>query len=153
VADVTPRLEDAVAAATLARAVVAGALEGVLKEPRMPPAVTAALLAENAWRASRDALDATLVDLESPTPRTLPLADALLGLAERLEPLSHALGDGGLVGLMEGVLERGGAAARIRAVAEEAGGDLARVALWIADETMLGAGMDRRGEQRAETNP
>jgi carboxylate-amine ligase len=152
VADSTPRLEDAVAAATLARAVVAGALEGLLAEPGLTPAVTAALLSENGWRASRDALGATLVDLECSEPRTIPLAAALLRLAERLAPLSAALGDGDLVELMEGVLERGGAAARIRHVAREAGGDLARVALWIADETMLGAGMDRRGEQRVEEN-
>jgi carboxylate-amine ligase len=150
VADATPRLEDAAAAAALARALVAGAVEGVLSEPPHPPALATALLVENGWRASRDGVHAELVDLEAREPRTAPLSELLLGVANRLAPLARELGDGELVEMVEGVLERGGAAERIRAEARRAGGDLAAVARWIADETVLGAGMDRRSEQRAE---
>ncbi|MDB4948139.1 MAG: putative glutamate--cysteine ligase 2 [Gemmatimonadetes bacterium] len=153
VADATPRLEDAVAAAALARAIVAGAVEGVLREPDAPPVTVSAMLAENGWRVSRDALGATLIDLDAPEPRTIPLRDALLRLADRVGPLAAELGDGDLGGMLDGVLRRGGAAERIREAAREAGQDWARLALWIADETVLGAGMDRRAEQRAEENP
>ncbi|HET6763459.1 MAG TPA: YbdK family carboxylate-amine ligase [Longimicrobiaceae bacterium] len=152
VADATPRVEDVAAAAALARAVVAGAVEGVLREPPHSPALTTALLVENGWRASRDGLDADLIDLEAPEPRSISVRAALLGLAERLAPLARQMGDADLPGMMAEVLERGGAAARIRAVAGDAGDDLAAVVRWIADETVLGAGMDRRGEQRGEEN-
>jgi carboxylate-amine ligase len=150
VADVTPRLEDAVAAVALARAVVAGVVEGVLREPPVPPTVLNAMLSENAWRVSRDALRADLVDLEAGAPRTIPAAAALSRLAERLEGVAGALGDGEALASLGEVLERGGAAERIRRRAEELGGDLPKLALWMAGETVLGAGMDRRAEQRVE---
>lgn len=150
VADVTPRLEDAVAAVALARAVVAGVVEGVLREPPVPPTVLNAMLSENAWRVSRDALRAELVDLEAGTPRTISAEAALARLAERLEGIAGALGDGEALASLGEVLERGGAAERIRRRAEELGGDLPKLALWMAGETVLGAGMDRRAEQRVE---
>ena len=150
VMDVTPRLEDAVAAAALARAIVAGVVEGVLREPDLPPALLQPLLGENAWRASRDGTEAVFVDVESPEPRTVPAREAILGLAERLMPLAEALGDGEALEALPGVFERGCAAARMRARAGELGGDLGRLALWAADETVLGAGLDRRASQRTE---
>ena len=150
VADSTPRLDDAVASAALARAIVAGVAEGVLREPELPGAVVQPLLGENAWRASRDGTDAVFVDLWAREPATVSAKDAVLGLAERLRPLAAALGDADALDMLPGLFERGCAAVRMREVAREADGDLARVALWTADETVLGAGMDRRAEQRVE---
>jgi glutamate---cysteine ligase / carboxylate-amine ligase len=151
VADATPRVDDAAAAAALARAIVAGAVEGVLTEPPHPPVLATALLVENGWRASRDGLDAVLIDLAATEPRPVTAREALAGLADRLADVARAMGDD-LPGMVAGVLERGGAAARIRAVTAGEGEDLAAVVRWIGDETVLGAGMDRRGEQRGEEN-
>jgi len=149
-ADVTPRLEDAVAAAALARAVVAGVVRGVLREPALPASIAQALLGENAWRAARDGTDAVFVDLFAPEPRTVPAREAVLGLAERLRPLAAELGDAESLDALAGVFERGCAARRMREAAAAMDGDLRRLALWAADETVLGLGMDRRNEQRLE---
>jgi carboxylate-amine ligase len=149
-ADVTPRLEDAVAAAALARAVVAGVVEGVLREPALPGAVAQALLGENSWRAARDGTDAVFVDVFAREPRTVSARDAVLGLAERLRPLAAELGDGESLDGLGALFERGCAARRMREAAAAMDGDLRRLALWAADETVLGLGMDRRTEQRLE---
>ncbi|CAA9343170.1 MAG: FIG074102: hypothetical protein [uncultured Gemmatimonadetes bacterium] len=151
VTDVTPRLDDAVAAAALARAIVAGVVEGVLVEPDLPAAIVQALLGENAWRASRDGTDAEMVDLWSAVPRAEPAREAISRLADRLLPLAERLGDGEDLVRLEGVLERGSVAHAMRRVARESGGDLKELVRWIADETVLGVGLDRRTLQRAET--
>jgi carboxylate-amine ligase len=150
-ADVTPRLEDAVATAALARAVVAGVASGVLAEPSLPGPVAQPLLGENSWRAARDGTDAEFVDVFAAEPRTVPAREAVLGTAERLMPIARALGDEESLAALEGLFERGGAAVRMRRAFEgELERDLRRLALWTADETVLGLGMDRRGEQRLE---
>lgn len=152
--DVTPRLEDAVAAAALARAVVAGIAEGVLREPDLPGAVAQPLLGENGWRASRDGTDAVFVDVFAAEPRTISAADAVLGLAETLRPLAAELGDAEALDALDEVFRRGCAAIRMRQVARELGGDLRQLAAWSASETLLGLGLDRRTEQRLdESNP
>lgn len=148
VADVTPRLEDAVAAAALARAVTAGAVEGVLAEPALPDSVVSPVLRENAWRASRDGLGAELVDLTGGRAVVVPARESIRRLAERLLPISERLGDGEVLAGIGAVLERGDAAARIRARMAQADGDLPEVVRWLADETVLGVGLDRRTEQR-----
>ena len=153
VMDVTPRLEDAVAAAALARAVVAGVVEGVLAEPHLPGAILQPLLGENAWRAARDGTGAEFVDVWSPEPATVAARDAVLGLAERLMPVARELGDAEALEALPGVFERGSAALRARARAAELDGDLGRLALWLADETVVGAGLDRRAAQRVEEEP
>lgn len=148
VCDVTPRLEDAVAAAALARAVVVGAVEGVLQEPRLPGSVVGPLLRENAWRASRDGLGAELVDFRGSGPRVTGAREALRGLAEELAPILEALGDADTMEALPELLERGDAALRMRAQVGRPGGSLPEVVRWLADETVLGTGMDRRTEQR-----
>jgi len=148
--DVTPRLEDAVAAAALARAIVAGAMDGTLVEPDLPTTVLHALLGENAWRASRDGTDAELVDLWSPTPRTETAREALERLADRLSWHAEQLGDAADLRGVAGVLERGCAAHDIRRVARESDGDPATLVRWLAEETVLGVGLDRRTSQRVE---
>lgn len=146
VSDVTPRLGDAVLCAALARLVVAGAARGLLREPPLPPATLAVLLEENLWRAARDGLRAELVDAASPGAPVVELRQALADLAERLAPLAAELGEAGSLDALGALAERGIAADRIRAEAETR--ELADVVHWLADETVLGLGLDRRQAQR-----
>ena len=150
VADCTPRLEDAIATAALTRLLVAGAAEGILRDTPLPDAFAQVVLSDNAWRASRYGPEALLADVECAEPRTITAADSALRLAERLQELAAALGEAGeLAGIAE-VLRRGCAADAIRARVGEMDGDLGRVALWLADETTVGAGMDRRAQLRLQ---
>jgi len=151
VADVTPRIEDAVTTAALARAITAGAAQGVLREPDLPEAIVGPLLRENAWRASRDGLGAEMVDFSSGEPATVPVREALVRLADTLAPVAERLGDADTLAELPALLERGDAALRIRAQAKKLGGDLQELVRWMADETILGVGMDRRTEQREAT--
>jgi hypothetical protein len=64
--------------------------------------------------------------------------------------VAEALGDGEELAALERLLARGSAAEDIRRRADEMDGDLGRVALWLADETVVGAGMDRRARQRLQ---
>lgn len=150
IADCTPRLEDAVAAAALTRVLVAGAVEGVLGDTPLPDPLVHTLLSDNAWRASRYGRGAELADLESASPRTVTAAECILRLAERLAPVADALGEGGELARLPELLAREGAADAIRRRARETEGDLGRVALWLADETVVGAGMDRRARLRIQ---
>ncbi len=148
--DVTPRLEDAIAAAALARAIVAGVVEGVLREPDLPAPLVQTLLGESVWRVARYGPEAEVVDLDAAGPRVVPVREAVARLVEVLAPLSRALGDEDALAAIPDALERGGAAARTRARARELDGDLRGLVPWIADETVRGAGMDRRTELRVE---
>ena len=150
VADCTPRLEDAIAVAALTRAVVAGAAEGVLRDSPLPDALLQTVLGDNLWRASRFGTRAVRGDVERAEPSTVSVADAVLRLAERVEPVAAALGDGDELARVPELVARGGAADAIRARAAAAEGDMAGVALWMADETVVGTGMDRRSRQRLE---
>jgi carboxylate-amine ligase len=150
IADCTPRMEDAIATAALARVIVAGAAEGLLPDTPLPDALVQTLLSDNAWRASRYGPQALLADMESAGPRTITAAEAALRLAERLEPVAAELGEAAELARLPEILLRGCAADAIRARAEEFGGDMGRVALWLADETVVGAGMDRRARLRLE---
>ncbi len=150
-ADVTPRLEDAALAATLVRAVVAGVVEGVLREPDIPPEALDALLRENSWRAARDGLDASFADLAASEPRTVGARSSLRELFEQLDPIIRALGDEQTAAELPALLERGNAARRMQEQLAVANGDFGALTLWIAGETALGTGSDRRGEQRVES--
>jgi glutamate---cysteine ligase / carboxylate-amine ligase len=148
ITDCTPRVEDAIAAAALARVIVAGAAEGLLKDTPLPDPLVQTLLSDNAWRASRYGPQALLADLESAGPRTITAAEAALRLAERLEEVAAALGEGDELRALPQLLLRGCAAEAVRERARAFEGDLGRVALWLADETVVGAGMDRRARLR-----
>lgn len=148
VTDVTPRLDDAVAAAALARAIVAGVVDGTLTEPGLPAPVLQALLGENSWRASRDGTGAEFVDLWSPTPRAEPARAAIERLVDRLSTHAERLGDGADLARVGELLDRGCAAYAMR---RAAGGGMKELVRWIADETVLGVGLDRRTLQRVET--
>ncbi|MBW3572661.1 MAG: YbdK family carboxylate-amine ligase [Gemmatimonadetes bacterium] len=150
IADCTPRLEDAVAIAALLRAIVAGAVEGVLRDSPLPDAFVQTLLGDNGWRASRYGARAVFADLESPEPRTISAAAWAERLGERLQGIAAALGDADELEGLQRLVQRGCAADAIRRRADEVDGDLGRVALWLADETVVGAGLDRRARQRLQ---
>ena len=149
VADVTPRLDDAVAIAALARALVVGVVEETLLDPEVPEALLQPFLSENAWRAARRGLESELIEFDGGTPRAVPAREMTESLLERLAPVLARCGDEAAVVPLRRLLAEGGAASRIRAYHEESGGDEAALVRWLADETVLGLGLDRRGEQRA----
>jgi carboxylate-amine ligase len=150
IADCTPRLEDAVAITALLRAIVAGAAEGLLRDSPLPDSFVQTLLSDNGWRASRYGAQAVFADVESAEPRTISAAAWVERLGERLQGVAAALGDADELAALPLLLARGCAADDIRRRAEEMEGDLGRVALWLADETVVGAGMDRRTRQRLQ---
>jgi glutamate---cysteine ligase / carboxylate-amine ligase len=102
-------------------------------DPLAPQPVT--LVDENKWRAARDGLDATLIDLENDTER--PARDALRALAERCEPAARRLGCADDLAAIDGILERGNGADEQRRIYEGTDSLLA-VAQWLAEETVRG---------------
>lgn len=148
VCDVTPRVEDAMLAATLARAIVAGTIDGLLGEPALADPHLTALLEQNLWCAARDGLAGSWAQLDEPGLPARPATQALERLAERLAPVAERLGDGEILARLSELLERGDAAARIRARSEELEGDREALIDWLAAESTLGLGLDRRSEQR-----
>jgi carboxylate-amine ligase len=146
-ADACPRIEDAVGVAALARALVAAAAAGRLP---VTPAATGdssadELLRTNEWTAARYGLEASLLD--DPVPGGGHLRDSVLRLLDRVAPFAAALGDAAELAHVARILERGAGAERIRAQVG-AGSELPEVVRWLAAETVLGLGLDRRSEQR-----
>lgn len=141
--DVCPRVEDAVAIAALARALVAAAGEGALLEDgpagasAAPPA--AAALVANEWTAARFGLRGLARRVDG---RVEPLADGVRRLRDAVAPLAERLGDAAALEGLDVVLDRGNGATRMR---EVAGGDadLRPLVAWLAAETALGTGLDR----------
>ena len=129
VADVTPRLDDAVAIAALARALVAGIVEGEIADSDLPEPIVQTLLSDNAWRAARWGPDAEIVDIASDA-RRLRVRDAVLELAERLEGVAVRLGDADAFRLIPELLQRGGAARRMREAYENSGEDWSELVRW-----------------------
>ena len=148
IADVTPDLGLATAVAALARAIVAGVVEGMLREPDVPDSLVHPLLGQNGWRAARDGLDAELVEWNGVHARTVPVRETLLALAEQLAPVAEHLGDADVLAGLPALLARGDAAHRMCEQHRELGGDMQGLVLWLAGETTLGTGMDRRSTQR-----
>jgi glutamate---cysteine ligase / carboxylate-amine ligase len=146
--DVCPRVEDAAALAALIRACVAAAAEGRLaSEPGgLGHSAHDALLATNDWQAARYGLAAEFASPTLPSGRET-LRDGVRRLLERVGPTAEALGDGAVLAGVDDVLARGNGADRIRAAAA-ACGSLPAVVDWLAAETLLGTGMDRRRDQR-----
>jgi carboxylate-amine ligase len=99
------------------------------------PVQPVTLVDENKWRATRDGLDAVLVDLEHDTER--PAREAVLDLVERSEAAARRLGCAAELESVESLLARGTGADRQLDVYEETGSLLA-VAQWIAEETVSG---------------
>lgn len=147
--DACPRVDDAVALAALVRALVAAAVEGALPERQeaLGGSAADALLAQNEWAAARFGLDADHVDADRPGGRA-PLRELIRRLLDAVAPTAERLGDGDALGGVEAILSRGTGADRIRRVLPSCDGPAGLVA-WLAGESLLGVGMDRRREQRA----
>jgi carboxylate-amine ligase len=93
------------------------------------------LVNENKWRATRDGLDAELVDLEHDTER--PAREAVLALVERSEAAARSLGCAEELESVERLLANGtGASEQLRVYDETQ--SLLAVAQWIAQETVRG---------------
>jgi len=107
VCDTQTRIESVAAIAALVQSLVA-TLGSAFECGETHPAVDALLLAENKWRASRDGLEATLIDSESEVDR--PAIDAIRSLVERCEPAAEALGCAEELELIDGILCRGNGA-------------------------------------------
>ena len=148
VSDVTPRIEDSVVIAALVRSLVAAAAEGIVTEPALSLPSQQVILVENGWKASRDGLEAELLELSGDTVVVRPARESLLELLERVGEVGERLGDSEALALLPSLLERGDAAQRIRRKVAELNNDPVEVMRWLADETVLGLGLDRRTEQR-----
>lgn len=149
--DATPRLEDAVSIAALARAIVAAAVRGVLVEPPHAESVVQTFLVENGWRAARYGVAARLVELGPEGPVEASASEVIGRLLERVAPVAESLGDGAALAGIPRILANGGAAARMREVWETRQ-DPAAYVRWLADETVLGVGLDRRSAQRGTSS-
>lgn len=145
--DSTPRVEDAVSIAALARAVVAAAVRGELPEPPHSEPVIQTFLVENGWRAARYGIEGELVDLGGGGPVVVSAREAISRLVEHLAPISESLGDGDAIAGVHRILEEGTSAERVRARWQERP-DPRGLVRWLAGETVLGLGMDRRAQQR-----
>ena len=88
-----------------------------LPEPRMW------LVRENKWRAARYGLDAEIV-VDDRGQSVRPIKEAILELAEDLEPIARKLGCDEELRRVETILERGASYQRQRAVAAAHDGDL-----------------------------
>jgi carboxylate-amine ligase len=147
--DVCPRIEDAVAITALIRTLVAAACAGVLREPAtaLPPEAVYAVLSDDSWRAARYGLDAVVMDAASGY-QWQPLREAVPGLLELLMPTAESLGEASTLAGVHTILGRGNASDRIRARRAE-NPDLSGIVHWLAAETLINTGMDRRSEPRA----
>jgi glutamate---cysteine ligase / carboxylate-amine ligase len=142
VMDVCPRISDAVAIATLVRALVATiAEEGVeVRAEGFAAHAADVLLRANQWQACRYGLDAAIISPATPTGWE-PLRDAIRALVERVAPTAEELGDGErLAGVLE-ILENGTAADRIRR-RHASNGELPELVGWLSTESLSGTGMD-----------
>jgi carboxylate-amine ligase len=98
-----------------------------LPQPRMW------LVRENKWRAARYGLDAEIV-VDDRGQSVKPIKEAILDLAEDLEPIARKLGCAEELMQVETLLERGASYQRQRAVAAAHDGDLKAVVDSLLDE-------------------
>lgn len=148
--DVCPSLEDAVAIAALARAIVVAGIEGRLADgahPELSDSAERAILDGNEWRAARFGTAALFLDPAAHGGAAFA-RDCIRRLVDRVAPVAESLGDGDALAGVERILAGGTAAERMRTVRAEVGG-LTGVVEWVREETLRGTGLDRRAEQRA----
>jgi glutamate---cysteine ligase / carboxylate-amine ligase len=153
VTDVCPSVQDAVALAALARALVHAAATGVLADdaPRhLSATVEQELLRVNEWRVARDGLAGRLIDSTVGTGHQ-PVRDAIRRLVDLVGRSAEALGDTAGLAHVGTILERGNAAERMRRRHEEAG-TMRALVKWLVTESAVGTGLDRRTTQRSADN-
>jgi carboxylate-amine ligase len=149
VTDVCPDLDDAVAIAALARALVHAAVTGVLTDDatrHMPATLEHELVRINEWRVARDGLDGRLIDSRTGAGHRA-VRDAIRALLDRVSRSAAELGDTAALAHIERILERGNAAERMR-VRHRDGAGLRELVQWLAAESLIGTGMDRRAAHR-----
>jgi glutamate---cysteine ligase / carboxylate-amine ligase len=148
ITDVCPRLEDAVAIAVLARGVTAATAAGALTHPTTGLVDTAdvAVIAANEWTVARYGLDAKII-VPGRDTGTEAIRDSVRRLLEVVTPFAAEFGDEEALAGVETILERGNASDRIRERAPLSR-ELPALVDWLAGESMLGTGLDRRMEQR-----
>jgi glutamate---cysteine ligase / carboxylate-amine ligase len=151
VTDVCPAVQDAAAIAALARAIVYAAATGALSDDaaHLSPALEQELLRVNEWRVARDGLDARIIDTSGAGTHE-PIRTGIRALVDRIGRSAEELGDGEHIAGIETILERGSAADRMRRHYADAG-TLRAVVEWIAQESLVGTGLDRRQSQRGGT--
>jgi glutamate---cysteine ligase / carboxylate-amine ligase len=146
--DVCPNMEDAAAIAGLTRTLVAAAVEGALPAPsagRLSGAAWDALLSDDCWRVTRYGLGARLMGTGGAAGERA--SDAIEALLDHVQRVAEAIGETEALGGVSRILRRGNGAARMREAYGDTG-DLKLLMQWLAAETLVGAGMDRRSTQR-----
>lgn len=148
IADVCPRLDDAVAIASLARALTAAIAQGALPLPSTGLVDTAdvSVIGANEWTVARYGLDAKIIDPRRASG-TESVRDSIRRLIDVVAPFAAELGDAEALAGVERILQRGNASDRMRERAPQCR-ELSSMVDWLAGESMLGTGMDRRTEQR-----
>jgi carboxylate-amine ligase len=132
VCDAQTRIESVGALAALTQSLVATFGEEFDRGEHSRPQ-PAMLLEENKWRATRDGLGATLIDLERDAERSAP--EAIRAVAERGRQAARRLSCEHELQEIELILARGGGADEQLQVYEETG-DIRAVAAWLARETV-----------------
>ncbi|HYA08418.1 MAG TPA: glutamate--cysteine ligase [Gaiellaceae bacterium] len=131
ICDAQTRIENVSAIAALVQSLVA-TLGSAFECGEMPRTSPDILLEENRWRATRDGLEARLIDVAQDTER--PAGDAIRALVDRCAPAADALGCAEELELVEQILDGGNGADTQRRIYDETG-DLRAVARWIAERT------------------
>jgi glutamate---cysteine ligase / carboxylate-amine ligase len=146
--DVCPRLDEAVAIATLIRAMVIAAAEDRLAPigASMAAPVHDEMLRMNEWLGARDGLEARLISPDAPEGRA-PVRAAITELLETVLPIADSLGDGEALRGAADILANGSAAERMRARFRQER-SLEALTDWLVQETRAGTGIDRRRESR-----
>ena len=125
VCDGIPTLDEIGVIAALAQSLVES-LDRQLDKGYTLPTPRMWLVRENKWRAARYGLDAEIV-VDDRGHAVKPVREAILDLAEDLEPIARKLGCAEELMQVERILDRGASYQRQRAVAEDADGDLKAV--------------------------
>jgi carboxylate-amine ligase len=118
ICDAQTRLGTVAAIVALTQSLVATLADDYERDGRLP-VEPVTLLEENKWRATRDGLDAELIDLSDDTQR--PAREAIRKLVERCAPAARTLGCEEELAGVETILAGGGGAGEQRDVFAETG--------------------------------
>lgn len=132
ICDGIPTLDEIGVVAAMAQSLVE-ALDRQLDQGYTLPQPRMWLVRENKWRAARYGLDAEIV-VDDRGQSVKPIKEAILDLAEDLEPIARKLGCAEELMQVERLLERGASYQRQRAVAAAHDGDLTAVVDSLLDE-------------------
>jgi YbdK family carboxylate-amine ligase len=125
ICDGIPTLDEISVIAAMAQSLVES-LDRQLDKGYTLPEPRTWLVRENKWRAARYGLDAEIV-VDDLGKTVRPIKEAILDLAEDLEPIARKLGCAEELMQVERIMERGASYQRQRAVADANDGDLKAV--------------------------